>query len=82
MRELRMSMGVLLVLECKVIQGMVLVKFATLDTFYYLLRIHVILFVYNIDYFLFNDQAFAVEVHEVRLCWLVSHTEFTGPQLP
>lgn len=61
---------------------MVLVEFTTFDTLNDLLRIHMVLFVYYLHYSLFNHQAFAVEVHEVRLWWLVSQAEFTCPQLP
>ena len=61
---------------------MILVEFAAFDTVNDLLRIHMVLFVYYLHYSLLNDQVFTVEVYEVRLWWLVSHAEFTRPELP
>lgn len=61
---------------------MVLIEPAAFDTVDYLLRINVVLLVYDLHYFLLNHQAFTAEIYEVRFRWLVSHAELAGSQLP
>ncbi len=75
-------MGMFLILESKVIHGVILIEPATFNTLHHFLRVHVVLLVQDVHNGILNQQALTLKVNEMRPSRLIGHTEFTGPQLP
>lgn len=70
-RKLGMLMGMLLILECEVVHGMIFVKPAIFHTLNHLLRVHVVFLIDDLDDTVLNDEVLVLEVNEVRLGWLI-----------
>ena len=72
-------MGVFLMLECKVVHGMVLIETTALDALYNLKRVDMVFLVDDLHDWVLDNDVLAFEVNEVCPCWLIGQTELTGP---
>lgn len=72
---LGMPMGMLLIFQCKIVHGMILVKPATLDTLHHSLWIYVVLFVQDIDDSILDYDVFISEVDEMSPSGFIGQAE-------
>jgi len=80
--DLRVLMGMLLVLEGEVVHSVVFVKPAALDALDDLLPVHVVFPVNDLNDLLLYHDVLTLEVDEVRMAGLITQAEIRSLQVP